>query len=154
MLTKQLTRSTHYLVVLTPQTKDGINLKYDDNRNVVYTETHLPASALRYLEEENAGFEKSGQEQLMHKINKVAFENQDEENVVKRPSVLDMQKQMEILLQRLSVLEKEKEANAIDKLGVNNIVSENENQNEKEKEKTEVLTDTSNTSKKKNNSLT
>ena len=53
-----------YLRVLTPQTVDGINLKYDDSSQVVYKETHLPLSARKYLDQENADRPK----QLLHII--------------------------------------------------------------------------------------
>lgn len=43
-----------YLRVLTPQTTDGTNLRYDEsNERVIKKETHLPLTARKFLEAEN-----------------------------------------------------------------------------------------------------
>jgi hypothetical protein len=43
-----------YLRILTPQTTDGINLKYDQDNEVVLKETHLPMTARKSIEKRNA----------------------------------------------------------------------------------------------------
>lgn len=54
-----------YLRVRTPQTIDGVNLKYsDDGSRVLYKETHLPMTAKKHLEAENANLP----QQLRHKL--------------------------------------------------------------------------------------
>lgn len=40
--------------VRTPQTTDGINLAYDEKKQVIYKETTLPATAKKHLESQNA----------------------------------------------------------------------------------------------------
>jgi len=42
-----------YLRVLTPRTTDGMNIKYDENLQVVYKESHFELSARASLEKEN-----------------------------------------------------------------------------------------------------
>ena len=43
-----------YLRVLTPQTTDGTNLRYDEaTERVIKKETHLPLTARKFLEAEN-----------------------------------------------------------------------------------------------------
>lgn len=60
-----------YLRVLTPQTIDGTNLKYsDDGERVLRKETHLPVTARKFLEAENANLP----EQLRHRIEEVENE--------------------------------------------------------------------------------
>lgn len=54
-----------YLRVLTPQTIDGVNLKYaEGGERVLFKETHLPLTARKHLEAENANLP----QQLKHKI--------------------------------------------------------------------------------------
>lgn len=43
-----------YLRILTPRTKDGVNLKYDSNLQPTYKESHAPITALKHFEKENA----------------------------------------------------------------------------------------------------
>lgn len=52
-----------YLRVLTPQTVDGINLMYENDKPV-YSEQHLPLTARKFLEKENEKLPN----QLKHKI--------------------------------------------------------------------------------------
>ena len=42
-----------YLRVLTPRTTDGMNIKYDENLQVMYKESHFELSARASLEKEN-----------------------------------------------------------------------------------------------------
>lgn len=56
-----------YLRVLTPETIDGVNLKYRNNRPV-YKEAHLPLSARKHIERKNAKLP----EQLRKKIELVS----------------------------------------------------------------------------------
>lgn len=54
-----------YLRVLTPQTTDGTNLRYDEsNERAIKKETHLPLTARKFLEAENEQLP----DQLKHKI--------------------------------------------------------------------------------------
>lgn len=43
-----------YLRILEPRTTNGVNLKYDDNGNIMYTEQHAPLSARKDFESRNA----------------------------------------------------------------------------------------------------
>lgn len=42
-----------YLRILTPQTTDGVNLKYGVDQKPVYKEMHLPLSARKQMEKKN-----------------------------------------------------------------------------------------------------
>lgn len=57
MATNRRTRldqhNNSYLRVLTPQTIDGVNLAYDEDKKPIFKETHLPLTAKKYLEIEN-----------------------------------------------------------------------------------------------------
>jgi hypothetical protein len=59
-----------YLRVMTPQTIDGTNLKYDAKNRVVEREDHLPLTARKHLERENDQLPA----QLRHRIEEVSNE--------------------------------------------------------------------------------
>lgn len=42
-----------FLRILKPVTKDGVNLKYDDDMQPIYKESHAPVSSKKYFEAEN-----------------------------------------------------------------------------------------------------
>jgi hypothetical protein len=53
-----------YLRVRTPQTTDGVNLRYTADERIDYKESHLPLTAKKHLEAENENLPN----QLKHKI--------------------------------------------------------------------------------------
>jgi hypothetical protein len=54
--------------VLTPRTTNGVQLMYDDNRQVVFKETIAPKSAEQHLRRENEEFKITGRPELCHEI--------------------------------------------------------------------------------------
>lgn len=69
-----------YLRIETPQTTDGINLKYRDGQ-IVSKETHVPVTALKQFEKENMG----RPEHLKHKITRVSEDDFKASQVIKQP---------------------------------------------------------------------
>lgn len=68
-----------YLRVLTPETTDGINLLYVNDKKV-YRESHLPLSAQKHLERKNMKLP----DQLKHKIEVVGYSEEPEIKATKK----------------------------------------------------------------------
>jgi hypothetical protein len=68
-----------YLRILTPRTTDGVNLKYGPDRQPTYKESHVPVTALKHFERENATLP----DQLKHIIEPVGIKA---EEIVKAPA--------------------------------------------------------------------
>lgn len=97
-----LGKDSSYLRVLTPRTIDGMNVKYDDQRQVMFKETHLPVTARKYLLEENMSLP----EHLHHKIEEVAFEVAPAQTK-KAPTMAELQAQFDILQKRMAEMSKQ-----------------------------------------------
>lgn len=59
-----------YLRVTTPQTSDGTTLRYTEDQRLITKETHLPLTAKKFIEAENADLP----QHLRHKIDVVSNE--------------------------------------------------------------------------------
>ncbi len=98
------------LLVRTPQTKDGVNLLYNDEKQVVYKESIVELSAKKGLESLNATLPKHLRHELSEiEVADVSAASSSNEELKKKLAELEAQKEKDELLKRISDLESERD---------------------------------------------